>query len=157
MLAEGSLAPDFELEGLSLASALKNGPVLLAFFKISCPTCQFAFPFLQRLADRAAPGSPQIVAISQDDARGTKQFADRFGISLPTLHDAAPAYRVSNLYGIRNVPTLYLIEPGSPIQTGSRISLAVAGFSRAHFETLAERFGTPVFHPGEPIPALRPG
>jgi len=81
MLAEGGLAPDFEIDGWSLADALKNGPVLLAFFKISCPTCQFAFPFLQRLADGATSGSPPIVAVSQDDARGTKQFADRFGIT----------------------------------------------------------------------------
>jgi thiol-disulfide isomerase/thioredoxin len=155
MLAEGGLAPDFELEGWSLAAALKNAPVLLAFFKISCPTCQFAFPFLQRLADGAAPGitpgRPQIVVVSQDDVRGTKQFADRFGIALPTLHDEVPGYRVSNLYGIRNVPTLYLIEPAR------HISLAVAGFGKAQFETLAARFGTAVFREGEAIPAFRPG
>jgi peroxiredoxin len=149
MLLEGDPAPDFALGTATLSEALKQGPVLLAFFKISCPTCQFAFPFLQRLAD----GAPalQILAISQDDPRATAQFAAHFKIDLPTLHDAAPSYRISNLYRIANVPTLYLIEPDH------RISLAVAGFSKQHFETLAQRFGTTVFRPAEQVPALRPG
>jgi peroxiredoxin len=151
MLAEGVRAPDFQLGQWSLAASLKKGPVLLAFYKISCPTCQFAFPFLQRLADGAGPGSPQVIAISQDDARGTAQFGERFGISLPVLQDEVPGYRVSNLYAIRNVPTLYLIE------RDGRISMAVAGFSKAHFETLAARFGTALFRGGEQVPALRPG
>jgi peroxiredoxin len=151
MLAEGGRAPDFEFSDGSLSDALKSGPVLLAFFKISCPTCQLAFPFLQRLADGAGPGAPRLIAISQDDAKGTKQFSDRFRISLPTVLDAAPAYRISNLYAIRNVPTLYLIEPDG------RISMAVAGFSKAHWESLGDRFGTQVFRSGEQVPALRPG
>jgi peroxiredoxin len=149
MLAEGATAPDFSLGDWTLAGALKNGPLLLAFFKISCPTCQLAFPFLQRLAG-AARGALQIAAISQDDRTGTEQFHRRFGISLPTLLDPPP-YAASSLYGIRNVPTLYLIEPGGSV------SMAVTGFSKAHFERLGERFGAPVFRAGEAVPAFRPG
>ena len=50
-LSAGKTAPTFQLatttgERLSLPEALADGPVLLAFFKVSCPTCQFTFPFL---------------------------------------------------------------------------------------------------------------
>jgi peroxiredoxin len=151
MLTEGNTAPDFHIGSWTLSNALKNGPVLLAFFKTSCPTCQLTFPFLRRLADNAGPGAPQLIAISQDDAKGTAQFQQRFGPSEPALLDERPAYRVSNAYQLRNVPTLYLIEP-----TGL-ISMAVAGFSKQHLETVGERFGTTVFRADEQVPAMRPG
>ncbi len=53
-LEPGTTAPDFTLPAMdgkqfSLREALARGPVLAAFFKISCPTCQYAFPFLQRI------------------------------------------------------------------------------------------------------------
>ena len=53
-LPAGSKAPAFALQStdgkrLNLADALKKGPVVAAFFKASCPTCQFTAPFLERL------------------------------------------------------------------------------------------------------------
>ena len=68
MLSAGSKAPVFSLLDLngsprSLAEILSRGPVLLVFYKISCPTCQFTLPFLERIAK----GSLPIVTISQDD------------------------------------------------------------------------------------------
>ena len=63
MAGVGSKAPVFRLGSFSLENLA--APVLLAFFKINCPTCQLTFPFLQRLADR---GGPRIVGVSQDDA-----------------------------------------------------------------------------------------
>jgi hypothetical protein len=146
MLAEGSSAPDFKIGSWGLREALKNGPVLLVFFKISCPTCQFTMPFLKRLAD-----SMQLVPVSQDDATGTAQFQQRFGPAETALLDSGPVYPVSNLYQIRNVPTLYLIEPDGTI------SMAVSGFSKTHLETLGQRFGAVPFQPGEQVPSLRPG
>jgi peroxiredoxin len=157
MLSEGSAAPDFQLDGWRLKEALSTGPVLLVFFKISCPTCQFALPFVQRLADSCSEvkkeGSGEsltIVAVSQDDAKGTGQFHTHFDIRLKTLLDERP-YPVSNLYGLRNVPTLYLIEPDGVI------SMAVSGFSKAHLESLGARFGGIPFREGESVPAMRPG
>jgi len=145
MLAEGVFAPDFTLGNWSLQAALRNGPVLLAFFKISCPTCQLAFPYLDRLAS----GVP-VVAISQDDRIGTEQFRRRFHISMPAELDPSP-YKASNLYGIRNVPSLFLVEPDG------RISMAATGFSKAHLEQLGDRFEVPVFQAGEEVPIFRPG
>ena len=49
-LSPGTPAPDFTLRAMdgkqfSLRDALARGPVVAAFFKISCPTCQYTFPF----------------------------------------------------------------------------------------------------------------
>jgi len=56
-LNPGTIAPDFKLQNhegkqFSLREALARGPVISAFFKISCPTCQYALPFLQRIYRR---------------------------------------------------------------------------------------------------------
>ena len=155
MLAEGSKAPDFQIGSWTLSEALKEGPVLLAFFKISCPVCQLTFPFLRRFEENAAPGAPRLVAISQDDAKSTAQFQERFGPREPALLDERP-YRVSSAYQLRNVPTLYLIEPNGVESTGV-ISMAVSGFNKAALEALGERFGTAAFRAGEQVPAMRPG
>ena len=53
-LTAGTKAPDFELRAMDgkrfvLRDELAHGPLVLAFFKVSCPTCQYAFPFLERL------------------------------------------------------------------------------------------------------------
>ncbi len=53
-LEAGAPAPTFALKDAdgkthSLAEALQRGPLLLAFFKESCPVCQFTFPFLERI------------------------------------------------------------------------------------------------------------
>ena len=111
MLQPGASAPDIDLPDTdgaswSLREALRNGPVVLAFFKISCPTCQFTFPFLQRLAD-SADGGAQLIAISQDDAEDTREFQQSFGVSMATLLDASPDYPASNAYGIAGVPSIF--------------------------------------------------
>ncbi len=53
-LSAGVRAPDFTLSTIdghqvSLHQALKKGPVVLAFFKVSCPVCQYAFPYFERM------------------------------------------------------------------------------------------------------------
>lgn len=156
MLAAGASAPDIQLPDLdgrrrTLAEALKDGPVLLAFFKISCPVCRMTFPFLQRLADSAAAGAPSLLAVSQDDAADTRFFRQRVGVSMPTLIDTPRAWPSSNAYRITSVPSLFLVE------TDGRISLAVEGFDKAAMEQLGERFQVAPFRENERVPALRPG
>jgi peroxiredoxin len=153
-------APEFDLPALeggrkSLEDLLAAGPVLLAFFKVSCPTCQLTFPFLERLHRGKVAAAPQMVAISQDDAAATADFHRRFGISVPTLLDPSGCiiarYPASNAYGIINVPTLILVE------IDRRISFSVAGFEKAEMERLGRRFGVEVFKAGERVPVFQPG
>jgi len=55
MLAVGAHAPDFRMKDLngqtqSLKDILGRGPALLAFYKVSCPVCQYTFPFFAAAA-----------------------------------------------------------------------------------------------------------
>src|SRR5438034_7575875 len=107
-IVAGNTAPDFSLKSLdqkeySLRALLKRGPVVAAFFKISCPVCQFAFPFLERLFRRYGEDGVTFVGISQDDARATKEFCKEYGVTFPVLIDES-GYPVSNAYGLTNVP-----------------------------------------------------
>jgi len=154
MLGRGTLAPQFELVDLaggrqSLAQILEKGPVLLALFKVSCPVCQLAFPFLERMADNDAM---QVVAISQDDVKPTKEFNERFGVTFPTLLDEArKGYPVSNAFGISSVPSVFLVE------TDGAISHSFAGFSKRDFEQIGKRIHVRPFHPNESVPEFKAG
>lgn len=150
-------APDFELSTLagerkSLEDLLVEGPVLLAFYKVTCPTCQLTFPFLERLHRGARAIATRIVAISQDDVQATTEFNRRYGVTFTTLLDLREErYPASNAYRISNVPTLFLVE-----QDG-QISQSVAGFEKAELERLGERFSVKVFNAGERVPVFQPG
>ena len=153
MLASGATAPDIvaaDLEGRqrSLTELLAEGPVLVAFFKISCPTCQFTFPFLQRMADAGVP----IFGVSQDEPGPTQAFCHRFGIRFPVLLDlSADGYTASNDYRITNVPSMFLVD-----RTGS-VTSSSYGFSKQDLTEIAGRFGAVPFGAGESVPEFKPG
>ena len=91
-LPAGAKAPAFALQSadgktLSLADALKKGPVVAAFFKVSCPTCQFTAPFLERLHETYGGEKFTLWAISQDDAQDTRDFLREFDVEFPALID----------------------------------------------------------------------
>ena len=154
MVLPGSHAPDFQLHTLGgenwpLGDNLPAGPLVLVFFKISCPTCQFTFPFLDRLA-AAEPGKLRVVAVSQDDAAGTTQFLERFAPHITTLLDTK-GYPTCKAYGITHVPSVFQIEPDGTIGG------AANGFHRQMLEDLGAIAGIEPFKPGEQIPEMRPG
>jgi peroxiredoxin len=150
----GSRAPSFKLKSMdgstqSLEGILAKGPALFAFFKISCPVCQLALPYLERLGGSS---SLQIVAISQDDEAATSGFRQRFGITLPTLLDQSKeGYPASNAYGLTSVPSLFLVE-----KTGE-IAFSSPGFSKRDFESIGQRAGIPPFRPEENVPEWKAG
>jgi peroxiredoxin len=153
-LESGSRAPSFKLNGLdsgmqSLEEILAKGPVVLAFFKISCPVCQLAMPYLERLAGSS---SLQVVAISQDDDSATRGFRQRFGITFPTLLDQSKeGYPVSNAYGISSVPSLFVVEKDGGIAASS------TGFSKRDLESLGQRAGVQTFRPEDNVPEWKAG
>src|SRR5580693_3923016 len=103
-LAVGGIAPNFSLKSLagqeySLAAAMKRGPTVAAFFKVSCPVCQFTFPFLERIYKRYGGDGVTFLGISQDNAKETKEFAKEFGVTFPILMDQKEKnYPSSNAY-----------------------------------------------------------
>jgi peroxiredoxin len=137
-LARGTQAPDFTLPSMddkpfSLRAALARGPVLAAFFKISCPTCQYAFPFLQRIHEAHENKAVIIVGISQNTKKDTAAFIKEYGISFPVLLDDTHSYPVSNAYGLTNVPTIFWIAPDGDIEISS------VGWVRKEMEEFNQR------------------
>ena len=123
-LTAGNRAPEFSLptvdgKTVSLVDALKRGPVVLAFFKISCPVCQYAFPFYERMYQANRNANVTFLGVSQDKARDTQLFLKEFGVTFPVALDDPKNYAVSNAYGLTNVPTLFYIEPGGEIEIAS--------------------------------------
>jgi len=157
MLRPGQKAPSFALEAMggekrSLDEFLASGPAVLAFFKISCPVCQFAFPFLERIHKAVNGSKLQFVGVSQDGAPATESFMKDQGMSFTTLLDTYDGgYEVSNAYGIRSVPTVIVVE-----QDG-QVSSVMEGFDKAGIAELGARAGAEVYRAGEDVPPFRPG
>lgn len=155
-LTPGHPAPDFRLQDLAggektLGELLKAGSVFLAFFKVSCPTCQFTLPFLERIY-RGADGRARMFAVSQDDAEATREFHREFGITMPTLLDSArQGYPASNAYGLAYVPSMFLVE------RDGAISWSLVGFNRKELEALGQKLGVNPFKPGERVPEMKSG
>jgi len=162
-LAAGTKAPEFELEAtdgkpFSLSEALSRGPVALAFFKVSCPVCQYVFPYLERLHKAYRQKGYTLVGISQNNAKETAAFNKEFGVTFPVLLDELSRYPVSNAYGLTNVPTLFWIAPEGEVEVSS------VGWLKADFEEINRKMAkagkiliTPVFKPGEDVPDFRAG
>jgi peroxiredoxin len=161
-IVAGNIAPGFSLNSLdgaefSLATAMSRGPVVAAFFKVSCPVCQFTFPFLQRIYTRYASAAATMVGISQDDSPATKKFAAQYGVTFPMLLDTED-YPVSNAYGLTNVPTIFLID------TDGTVKVSAMGFDKQALEDLARELAerakqtiSPLFLSTEKVPAHKPG
>ncbi len=151
-LGIGSPIPDLRLPSLeggdqSLAT-LTAGRVLLVFFKISCPVCQFTLPYVERIH---AAGTLPVYAISQNDAEDTREFNREFQLSLPALLDREEAgFPAGNAFHISSVPTLFLAAGGA-------VSRVLEGWSRKEMEWLGEQAGIRLFRPGDYVPEWKAG
>lgn len=163
-LETGVAAPEIRLPSLdgaqfSLDEARKRGPVVAAFFKVNCPTCQLAFPYLERIHKAYSDkGKFTVIGVSQNDAADTKHFNREFGVTFPTLLDDTRKYPASNAYGLTNVPSVFLISPEGEIELSS------VGWSKPDMEELNRRVAevsgvapVPLFKRGEKAPDFKPG
>jgi len=162
-LTPGTRAPEFELKAIDgkrfmLRDELAQGPVVLAFFKVSCPTCQYAFPFLERLERAYGRKGVRIIGVSQNEANETAAFTKEFGITFPVLLDDTDKYPVSNAYGLTNVPSIFWIAQDGEIEISS------VGWVKADFEQLGRKMAESanaapavLFKPGEDVRDFRAG
>ncbi len=162
-LTPGTTAPDFTLptangKTFSLRDALARGSVVAAFFKVSCPVCQYAFPFLERVYKAYGNKNVTIVGISQNEKKDTVAFVKEYGVTFPVLLDDTNTYRVSNAYGLTNVPTIFWIAEDGEIEISS------VGWVRQEIEEInhkaAEATGDgvkPMFRPDEQVADFRAG
>jgi peroxiredoxin len=162
-LESGVRAPEMNLPSLggakfSLREALKGGPVVAAFFKVSCPVCQFTLPYLERIFNAyGKSGKFTLVGVSQDGAADTRAFNREFGVTFPVLLDEK-GYPVSKAYGLTNVPTIFLISPEGEIES------SMVGWSKPEMEQLNQKLGqmsgqpvVRIFGLGENVPDYKPG
>ena len=158
----GARAPDFSLEGIdgetySLADALGRGPVLLAFFKTTCGTCDLAFPYINRLRGSYPADRWSLWAIAQDPPGEASEYASTYEMGYPVLPDVN-GYAVSKAYDPPATPTLYLIDGGG------QVVQETAGFSKEDLNSLsaglAERLGVEpvvIARTGDGNPDFKPG
>lgn len=162
-LAQGVRAPEFSLPTLqgqqvSLSGLLSKGPVVLAFFKVSCPVCQYAFPYLERLYQANKDAHVTVLGVSQDDTKKTQAFAREFGVTFPIALDDLATYPTSNAYGLTNVPSIFYIAPGGQIE------ISCVGWSKPDVEAINAKLATArhqqpslLWRPGEDIRDFRAG
>lgn len=162
-LTAGVRAPDFILptvdgQPASLQEALTKGPVVLAFFKVGCPVCQYAFPFFERMYRANQGANVTMLGISQNNADDTQAFLREYGITFPVALDDPANYAVSNAYGLTNVPTLFLIAPDGEIEVSS------VSWSKAEIEAINAKLAgyrqqspTVLWHKGDDVREFRAG
>jgi peroxiredoxin len=118
------------------------------FYKSSCPTCQFTFPYIQKIFEKANENAGWTLwAISEDDPDETREFIRQYGLAFEVLIDEHP-YEVSAAYGLQFVPALFLIGPDM------KIVVSDYGFTKAGLNGIA---GFDFFAPDDGLPATRPG
>jgi len=162
-LTAGKSAPDFTLQTMdgkqfSLRDALTRGPVVAAFFKISCPVCQYTFPFLERIYKAHGEKNVTIVGISQNEKKDTAAFVKEYGLTFPMLLDDTKSYPASNAYGLTNVPSIFWIAQDGEIEISS------VGWDRKDIEEINQKAAKingdglkPVFREDEQVPDFRAG
>jgi peroxiredoxin len=153
-LSAGVLAPDFTLptvQGVQVSphELLGKGPVVLVFFKKSCPVCQYALPFLERMFQANRAANLTMLGVSQDDARDTRKFLREYGITFPVALDDPENYKVSNAYGLTNVPTIFYVAPSG------EIGISCVGWSKADVEAINRKLAE--YREQSPVPLWRKG
>jgi peroxiredoxin len=151
MLAPGDRAPTLDLPdaatGEPVTDPWREGPVVLAFFKTTCPVCQMAAPKVQALADSGV----RVVAVGEDPPSQIRSYAERHGQDVPTLTEPAP-YPVSDAFGIDTVPSLFLVGEDGTVRD------AVVSWDRDAWNRFAEAAGgNAVSDEGDGLPRFRPG
>ena len=134
-------------------------PLLLAFFKTSCPTCKLAWPYLQRLHEAYGGTGVRVVGVSQNEAEESRRFFEEFGRArFDLVMDPEPGFAASNAFQVEAVPHLALISPAGSFED------VFSGWSKAKMEGLGARLAAgrslariPVVPPGDPVREYQAG
>jgi thiol-disulfide isomerase/thioredoxin len=135
--AEGSLAPDFELETVAISgSSTTNGeawlsdyrghPVVLNFWATWCYPCRKEIPQFVKSADKYNDDGLVVIGLDLQEGPGLIQpFAQEYGMNYPILVDRDG--EVGNKYRLLGMPTTVFIDANGvvrkifrgPLQEGS--------------------------------------
>lgn len=112
---------------------------VLVFYKVSCPTCKLTMPYLHRV-------TRPVVGVSQNNAEETARFEQSFDVRVRSVLDPEDTFEASNRYGVRYVPTLFVIG------ADGRVEERVEGFEKDVLERLGVEFTA-----AEKVPEYKPG
>jgi thiol-disulfide isomerase/thioredoxin len=130
-----------------------EGPKVVFFFKVTCPTCQIAAPKVQAF-EEAYPG--RILGVGQDPKEKLLVFAREFGMTFRSVPDVDP-FDMSNQWGIGVVPTTFLVEGDTVVDTVeswdrdglNEISKRLADMTGSAYRQISDS--------GDGLPPFRPG
>ena len=134
-------------------------PLLLAFFKTSCPTCRLTWPYLQRLHAAYGGKGVHVVGVSQNGRDESRRFFEEWGkAAFDLVLDPEPQFEASNAFRVEGVPHLALVSPAGALDE------VFAGWSKAKMEALGDRLAkvkalpqVPVVPPGDPVASFQAG
>jgi len=119
---------------------------VVVFFETDCTTCQLALPYLNALKR----DSIQVIGLSQDDERSTREFIIQLKISYPVELDSG--LKISRAYDPHNVPTFFLLDESGQVQQ------TLVGFDKKGLNDLAAALEHPPIAPADDgAPAWKPG
>jgi peroxiredoxin len=119
---------------------------VVVFFETDCPTCQLALPYLNALKQDLV----QVIGLSQDDERSTREFVSQLKISY--LVELDSGLKISRAYDPHNVPTFYLLDERGQVQQ------TLVGFDKQGLNDLAAAVGqSPIAPADDGAPAWKPG
>ena len=112
----GQPAPNLKLTALNGdefdLQALQGQPVLLNFFKSTCPWCQMEMPRLGKvyahLKEQGIDVPIQGIVVGSDTAESASRFAQNSNLEIPLALDAEKTARID--FGLTRVPTIVLID-----------------------------------------------
>lgn len=115
----GILAPDFSVKSMEgkpiKLSDFRGKVVLLNFWATWCPPCRTEMPSIEILYQRYKPTDFQILAVSvQEELSVVKTFLAQNSYSFPIALD--PNGEAAQLYGIRGIPTTFIIDQKGTLQ-----------------------------------------
>lgn len=118
---EVAAAPDFELFDIednlfSLDSLVARGPVLMAFWSLSCKMCIKELDAMRPFFDEMDSLNVTILAVSQDKARSipkVKPFVSSHNWNYVVALD--PENMMRDLYHVQAMPTSFIIDQNKDI------------------------------------------
>jgi cytochrome c biogenesis protein CcmG/thiol:disulfide interchange protein DsbE len=119
-LSKDTRAPDFTAQTVTgkkfALEDLRGRAVLLDFFATWCPPCRLEVPELQKLWQTYGDKGLVVIGVALDSGGSAeiRKFAADRGLTYWQVSDDAG--RIANKYGIRPIPTTYIIDPSGVIR-----------------------------------------
>ena len=115
-------APDFELESLggvkTSLRTFRGSVVFLNFWATWCPPCRAEMPAMQKLYDRFKPDGLIVLAVDLQEGKDkVGKFMKKYNLNFPVVLDVSG--RVAQEYGIRSIPTTYIVDREGYVLAGA--------------------------------------